>query len=136
MASVVDDVGVAIDYRRLLVGHERRMSHPLQRVLVLEGVAGVEEYEVVALCHLDTFVHRVVESAVGFRDGPYPVGRRSPRFFFILPYQFHGVILRLAVDDEMLHLVIVLALHARQRPRQFVRGVVGTCDNGYGHASR
>ena len=89
----------------------------------MEGVAGVEEYEVAAAGSGEAFVHGVVKAAVGLgEDGGFVGGVASGNG--------EGVIFRCAVDDQVFIVAACLGGHALHCGRQGRGGVVG--DGYYG----
>ena len=80
-----------------------------QSGVFVESVAGIKKNDVVARGHIDGLIHSIIESVVGLAQAVHFVWYTGNAVaFLIVVYGFECFVLRVAVNDEMLHVGIVL----------------------------
>lgn len=129
---VIDDVGVAIDdggLRFSLVADEG--GHLAEGGGRVEGVASVEEEDVTTCGHAQGLVHRIIDALVGLADADYLVAHLgSTVALLIVVHVGEGVVVRVAIDDEVLYGGIVLTLYAMDGARDEIASVPSDGGNG------
>lgn len=106
------------------------MSYDRQRIGRVECVACVEKQYIASGGHIDGLVHGIVESVVGLTDAHYLVAHGgSAVALLIVVYVFEGVVVRVAIDDEMFHTTIGLRFHTMDGTGYEVARI--PCDGSY-----
>ena len=128
VAFSIHDVGVTIDHGGHLLGFCGCLSHAGQHHVIVEAVAGVEEDDEVAGCHVNGFVHGVVESIVGFTEALDFVGNRSHAVSFLIVVDvFQRFVARVSIDNQVFHVLPLLFLDASDGAFDERGGVEGDC---------
>ena len=97
----------------------------------MEGITCIKEDEIVTSRLVQSLVHRVIESMVGFRLDDDGVGY----LLLICFCHLDGVILRGTVDNQVLNVLARLSADTVERPLQDGSRLVSNSNNGYSHCS-
>ena len=128
----VDQVGVAIDDGGQLLSRPGGTGHQGEGVGAVEGVAGVEEYDVLSCGHVDGLVHGVVESVVGLADtGNFVWHAGHGVTFLVVVDVLQGIVLRVSVDNHVFHLGVGLLFDTVDGAFDQPPRVVGDGCDGY-----
>lgn len=123
----VDEIEIAVGGIDVFV--LKRLSNVFERMIRGEEVVAVEDAHHVACDKPKSFVHRVVEPAVGLTDVAQPAFEVG----FEGAHDLHGVVGRRAVDHEEFEIFVRLVQHRSERVGYCGSAVVGGGDDGDGH---
>lgn len=123
----VDEIEIAVGGIDVFV--LKRLNNVFERMIRGEEVVAVEDAHHVACDKPKSFVHRVVEPAVGLTDVAQPAFEVG----FEGAHDLHGVVGGCAVDHEEFEIFVRLVQHRTERVGYCGSAVVGGGDDGDGH---
>ena len=133
-ALAVNDIGETIEHAWQLVGGmlcEPAATHHLFKCVgSRKEVASIHKHDIVARGLRKTFVHGIIDAAVGLGlDDDLMTTVRLIGLLLIGFGQHERVVGRGTVDNEVLHTLIGLAQHTVERALQHRLGIIGDGDN-------
>ena len=62
----IHDIRIAVEHARQVFTFTHASFYQLQGIIRREHISGIHKHQVIACCPVDTLVHRIIESLVGF----------------------------------------------------------------------